>query len=385
MPERKCENWLDEFMKWTVPRSEAKEQLILWTGLFTIASVLRRRVILPKKLLGSWDVYPYLYIIFVAPPGKARKTTTANYAENLLRDLVDIRLADTAMTQEVLQKNMSEGGDSSISILSGEFANFIAPSKEKMYEFLTGVFDGKVEFSYGTIGRGRDVATKPCINLLAATTPQQIAEMPIAVIEGGFASRVIFVYETEVRHRKLFYKLDIDYYKKLRKNLREDLAHIAVDLEGDFKLADDETWEYIESWYKRTADDFPLDDYRTHGYFERKPAHALKLAMILRVAYSDDLTITIEDFKKGLKIIEATETKLPKVFHSVGRNPYTTVIDAMEAYIKEKGRVSKTTILRKFYQDAPSSVMLQDWLDGLVAMGKIKVELDKEKKIVYFV
>ena len=81
---RECENWLQTFQQWTMPRSEAPESFIFWTGLYTLAATVRRHIKVPKGLLGSWDAVPNLYILFIAPPGRARKSTTINYTESLL-------------------------------------------------------------------------------------------------------------------------------------------------------------------------------------------------------------------------------------------------------------------------------------------------------------
>jgi len=112
--ERKCKNWLLSFRDWTMPRSEAKETFIFWTGLFTLASAIRRKVYISKEILGSWEVAPYLYIFFVAPAGKARKTTTLSYVDDLLLDEMGIKKASAAMTQQVLMKRIADSPDASM-------------------------------------------------------------------------------------------------------------------------------------------------------------------------------------------------------------------------------------------------------------------------------
>ena len=122
---RKCDNWLLSFRDWSLPRSEAPESFHFWAGLFTIASVLKRRVYVSEELLGGWDCYPFMYIIFVAPPGVARKSTTARYAENLLSSVPLVNLAPTAITVEKLIKELERVKDSAISVFSSEFSSFI--------------------------------------------------------------------------------------------------------------------------------------------------------------------------------------------------------------------------------------------------------------------
>lgn len=380
---RKCKDWLETFMEWTVHRTEAHEHLLLWGGLFTLSSALRRRVVIPKSFLGSWEVYPYLYIIIVGPPGRPRKTTSMSFSNKLLRIVPGVQLANTSQTQQDLHEDIIKSADGSITIFSKEFSNFIAPSGPIMYDYLTGIFDGDVDLTYGTVGRGKRNAEKPCVNLLACTVPQFIAEMPISVIEGGFASRVIFIHVTDVRQRQFFYDslIDLQRLSVIETKLKADLAYIANNVKGEFKFDNDETKGKIEQWYRDTADNFPLSDPRTFGYFERKPAHVLKVTMLLRIAYSDELIITFDDFIRALKIVEQTEKDLTKVFHAVGKNPYVATMDQITEFVKSRKKVPRKELLSRFYPFAPPQ-QLSELLGALIAMDKIRVE-GEEMSIFY--
>jgi hypothetical protein len=187
--QRKCKNWLQEFGKWTLCRSEAPESFIVWTALFTLASALRRHVYIPRSLMGSYDIYPNLYIMFVAPPGRARKTTTTDYAETLIDDIDDITKSPELITKESLLSTLINAPDTAMCIRAPEFGEFMAKSGPDMYGFLTNMYDGKKKIQVSTLSRGHEFAEKPCINLLGATTPQWIAaNMPESVIGGGFAT-----------------------------------------------------------------------------------------------------------------------------------------------------------------------------------------------------
>lgn len=163
---------------------------------------------------------------------------------------------------------------------------------------------------------------------------------------------------------------------KLEAELAADLTHIAT-LKGEFKFDKNGTKNKIEEWYRSTADDFPLSDPRTHGYFERKPAHVLKVTMLNRIAYSDELLITYEDFESALKTVEATEKDLPKVFHAVGKNPYVSTMDQIVEFVVSKKGVPRKELLSRFYPHAPPQ-QLSEIIGALIAMGRIKVEGEEE-------
>ena len=376
--QRKCENWLKTFHDWSLVRSEAPESYHLWTGLFTLASCLKRRVGVTKKTLGTWEVYPTLFVIFIAPPGKARKSTTSTYSEDLLQFIEVVDRCPTALTKEKLLEKLSTSRDASLSIFSSEFSNFIMKSGPDMYDVLTLLFDANKQISVETLSRPMDFAEKPCVNLLACTTPGWVSEnMSENVIGGGFASRVIFVVEERVRRKKLIYRegeLDWEVLNKQRDDLVEDLRHIAINLEGEFKF-DKETEDAIEAWYQDAED--VVGNYRLQGYQERRPAHLIKLMMLVHVSYSDELVLNMTDFNTAILILEDMEKKLPKAFENIGKNPHATEMMRMLEYIERKGKVTRKELMSNFYQVA-DPLKLEQLIGGLMTMGKVAMFIDEE-------
>jgi len=381
---RECKHWLLSFRDWTLPRSEAPETFIFWTGLFTLASVIKRKVKVPRRYLGSWEAYPHLYLMFVAPPGQGRKTTTIDYADDLLGEVPNIQVAAHAMTQQVLMKRLADSSDSSISIRSKEFGTFYKPSGDMMIDFLTDLYDGKKHHSSDTIMRGLEFATNPCVNLLAATTPKWIVEnLSEVMVGGGFTSRVIFVYEEHVRRRQMFYEsLDLSALDKIRGRLIADLIHLSSNIEGEFQL-DDECKSFVEEWYRKTADKYLKEDYRLHGYYERKPAHALKIAMLMHLSYSDELILYKQDFESALTILAQIERSMIQVFKGVGKNPYTLDMDMMKEFVRDRGGSAKKTEILGRFQHAAEPEKLIALLDGLIMMGDFTIDGSDPRAIVY--
>ncbi len=380
---RACKHWLLSFRDWTLPRSEAPENFIFWTGLFALSSVIKRKVKVPKRYLGSWECYPHMYLMFVSPPAQGRKTTTIDYADDLLGEIPNIQVASHAMTQQVLMKRLADSSDSSISIRSKEFGTFYKPSGDLMIDFLTDLYDGKKSHSSDTLMRGVEFATNPCVNMLAATTPKWITEnLSEVMIGGGFTSRVVFLYEEKVRRRQMFYEsLDLKALDKIREKLVADLTHLSSNIEGEFFL-DDDCKTFIEQWYRKTADKYVKEDSRLHGYFERKPAHALKVAMLLHIAYSDELVLTKDDFEQALGILKQIELKMIQVFQGVGKNPYIIDMDAIKEFIAERTSARRSELQARFRHAAEPEKLLA-LLTGMVTMGELTIDGSDPRDIVY--
>lgn len=342
--------------------------------------------------MGSWEVVPNVFVIFLGPPG-SRKSTTLRYAKALLKNIPNLTRSPDMITKEAILEAIIKSPDCAMSVMSSEFSQFIVKSGTDMYGFLTDIYDGQTDLSSSTRMRGLELAEEPVMNLLAATTPVWVAaNMPEEVIGGGFSSRVIFIKADSVRRRQLFYthlnqEFGETYFDDLKKDLTADLAHIALNLHGEFTIEPD-AQEFAENWYRITAERDKNISHKLQGYVERRPAYVLKLAMILHVAYSDDLFICIEDIKEAISLLEQVEENLPETFQAVGKNPYTQDIRAIIAFVKAKGRAFERDIKREFRSAALPKV-LKELLDDLVLSKDLNVGMDfskpEDQRRYYFV
>lgn len=374
---RRCANWLDEFKRWSFPKGEAPESFITWSGIFTLASVIKRKVCIPKKgVLGSWEAYPNIYVAFIGPPA-IRKTTAMDYADELLANLPFVKEASNSMTQQVLAKRITEIDDCSISIRIDEMATFINPSSGSMIDFLVAIYDGRRKFSTDTLMRGTEFSENPCVNFMSATTPAWIANnLSEVMVGGGFTSRLITIYESELRTRQLFYReLNYKALDDIKANLIEDLTHIGLNLSGEFSFTE-EAEEFTADWYNNgLPKEQKGTDYRMAGYYGRKHVHLLKLAMLIHIAYSDELVIGLSDITTALKMLKSVEKNMSQVYQAVGKNLYTVDMDNILAFIQQRVKVSRRDLYGRFYHVA-SPQMLGELINGLISMEKVNMDKD---------
>jgi hypothetical protein len=333
---RRCANWFQTYREYILPRTDAPESYIFWSGIFTIASSLRRQVFVGKKNLGLWTCYPNMYLMFVGPPGM-RKTTAVDFgARELLTQMPSVFEGPDLFTKEAILEEMQNSGDGSIYLTVGEFSNiFSKAGKDRagMYEFLTDMFDMKNKFSARTKTSGNVFVDNPVLNFFSATTPGWITDnMPESVISGGFASRCVWVYEEQLRIKKSLFDDVVGDFAKLEKDLLVDLLRIS-NLQGEFEI-DPDTKKLMNDWTEEGHPLFLAKNEKLGGYLNRRFKHALTLAMIHSVASKDELLILPEDWTWAVNTLSTIEPNLEKIFKGVGKNPYTTEIDKIVAFVK---------------------------------------------------
>jgi len=362
-------------MEWVVPRTEARESFILYTGIFCIAAALRRQVSISKDYLGGWTCHPSMYILFVGPPGAPRKTSTMKFAKILLDRVQDLYGGGSILTQAALMQEMSEGSlDGSIYLTVGEFSDLVMKSKSDMYEFLTSAFDGAKEIRAKTIGRGEESVQNPCINLLAASTPRWLgANLTEEQIGGGFSSRILFLFEDSARRKKLFYDSEINQeeFNVMEELLLHDLKLIAK-LEGNFKFTT-VSKKLVTDWYSKH--DPSQATIHVRGYSERKATHLLKMMMICSASRSDDMTIGKEDFYQALKFLGIIEKKLPLVFAGIGKNIYKLdQEEILKMLLVADKRGMKTSILIKELLSVGTESQILELVSTLASAGLMSMK-----------
>jgi hypothetical protein len=377
--QRKCENWLASWMEWTMPRSQAPETTLFWSGLFTLTCALRRRVKLGEKYLGGWECYPSMFVIFVADAGVINKSTTIGFSEKLLSAIPQLKKCPQEITVPIVLQQLQESPDSSIYMMISEFGTVMEKAGDSMYTKLIDAFDNRKIMDEATISRGKNLVENPCVNLIAATTPDWIVDnMPPAILQGGFGSRVIWLYEKAPRRKKLLYHDEpaIGKNPELFQYLMEDLIYIAENISGEFEFDSRVTADFLESWFQKNSDPPEGSGKGIKGYYVRRPAYVIKLAMLLHISYSDTLILTQPDIEAAISLMHVVEEKVKNTFKSVGKNKYILTMEEMVSFIKENKRVSSAVLRRTFNADA-EPIKYNELISGLEAMDFIQSTMDK--------
>lgn len=392
---RQFSDWLSAYVEFT-ENSEAPELFHFWAGVSAIGSCLRRRVWL-DMLSFKWT--PNFYVIFVAPPGISTKSTTANIAEKMLRMVEGVKFGPQSTTWQALTVALEESREviehdsfpqgfqimSAISLSIAELGTFLKTKDGDLLDVLTDMWDGReTVWEHKTKTTGKTDIINPWLNIIGCTTPGWMRQnFPQYMIEGGFTSRVIFLWSDKKR-RLIPYPdevIDRVQYQGQMARLAADLNEMAK-LVGPFRLSPDAR-QWGKKWYEEHWSNRPraLISDRYGGYLARKQTHIHKLAMVLSVSRGNDLVVQMEDLERSERIMTSLESHMQKVFDSIGLNDTGRINVEILSYM----RVYKKMFFIDLFRALGNRIEKKDLeaaLQGLVQIGTLRMGA-AENKVIY--
>lgn len=385
---RRCGNWLHTLAKY-VEETESPRHFWSWAGIFVLSSVLERRVWLPY---GLHTIYPNIYLLMVAPPGRCRKSAPVSFAKKILQE-VECNVFVDSPTKRALTKYMAElarvcafrfirsdGVELSkpqcpIALVSKELSSFFAINLKEMVEVLTDLFDSHDEWEYQTSEKGKDKLYGICVGCYFATTPNWIARnLPEEAIGGGFTSRFVSIYGNE---KYKFVPIPPEPDAILYRAMVEDLAMLKR-LSGEFKWGTGSK-ELFAGWYSTIEQKVQgTFDERIRVFLEREHIIALKVAMALHMSYADDLVITVTDLQAAMALVEEVEAGIPFAFGSHGSAINAHAIDRVSEQLSIVKKMSFQELLRINYKNTTRPEM-REIVDTLKEMGLVESALAEKK------
>jgi len=306
--------------------NECSRNYHIWSALVVIAATTGRRV---SCRWGYFDIHPNLYVVLIGKQG-FRKSTAKDIARDMFAEACpEIPIGASVQSREDIVKFMAsdqclrmytdEHGSPieyrPITFFVNELKNFLSIDPGKMIEFMTDIYDRKF-FDASTIKHGLQKIINPCVNFLACETPVWIIEkLKSNIISGGFARRVIYVYET-IRGPKITFPNITDEAKAARERCISHLQKL-TSISGEFVWTDGAR-QFYDSWYQNIKS--PEDEVMA-GYYESKHVQLLKVAMCLALCEPVPKLLLTEDLLRlGLVFLDEIEINMPKLSVAAGRN-----------------------------------------------------------------
>lgn len=335
---RNYDNWLRAYMAYTAD-SESPDDFHFWTGVWTLAGALRRRVWIDMRKF-QWT--PNFYIVLVGPPGIITKSTSMRSGMRLLERLPDVHFGPPSITWQRLADALAAAVEhielkdldpitgekvflpmSCLSIPVSELGTFLKIDDGALVDVLTDLWDGQLtSWGHETKTSGQTKIKNPWLNIIGCTTPSWLrTNFPDHLIGGGLTSRIIFVYG-ERKRRLVAYPDEVipdREYREMEEKLTQDLMQVAA-LQGEYRLTPTAR-QWGKDWYEKhwvSARPLHMASDRYEGYLARKQTHIHKMSIVLAAARSNDLVIEREHLEEAEALLGSAEPHMMKVFESVG-------------------------------------------------------------------
>lgn len=394
---RELDDWLSAFVSYAI-HSETPVRPLWWSGVSAIAGALQRNVFIDQ---GRYKLYPNFYTVLVSAPGLMQKSTTINYAIDLLRGVEGVRFSPRKCTWEAFIKVMEDAhknddadGDSKpldldtkvyraspITVIASELSVFLDLKDEGMVSALIDLWDCPEVFDKVTKFSGSEFIERPCVNLFAGTTPSWIrSSFDRWSREGGLVSRCIFIYEDRKRKPLAF----------PRKHMPKDIGHLQQKLITDLIYINRLKGAYT---FTKEAEEYEEERYEKHyysiingdpnaalGFRDRKQAHIFKTAMVIAASKRDQLIITLDDIKEAETRIDEVEGDLSRVFSVLDDRPEIRPFQEVRAILKHE----QTLRLDKLISRLSSKYLVTELkmaVDTLIATGEVVRRQDSQNRI----
>lgn len=386
MKERKLASWLDGFEKYS-EKTDSPELFRRWSGLFTIAAALERKVWI---VTNKGRLFTTMYTLLVGPPG-AGKGVVLEFVQQLLGKLTDHHTAPSSMTRASIIDSLvaatrnfmlprASGVEhfNSLAVVSNEFGVFLPAYENDFMSVLTDMWDGK---KYGETRRTNKInieMTNPQLNILAGTTPSYLNNLlPEGAWDQGFMARTIPVYSGASAPGELFTTPDND--AGLWRVLIEDLKIIA-DLSGQMTF-EQSAADFVLRWHKySTSGGPPVPDHpKLAHYSTRRTSHLLKLCMLVAISKRNDLVILLEDAEEALSILAEVEEAIPDIFKAMRTGGDMTVIDETwhhlyKLFMKEQSPIVESRVLAFLAERTPAHNVIRI-LEIMEKTGMVRKEM----------
>ena len=368
---RKVPDFIKGFLEYS-SNHESSDTLRTWVAISCLAGTLHRKVWIDFDL---YKLFPNMYIFIVGQSGLVKKSTSMNIGVDLLRE-VGVKIMSDRVTPASLVREIKDAASftqfdgathkhSSVFSYASELKSTFGGSINSVSELLTDLYDCNPNDAnkpwIHKSGAGTTKVYGPCLNILAGTTPIWLKKMiPSSDMEGGFASRVIFVVEKPSGRFVAWPELD-DSQKELRKDLIETLKHINSRCVGRFRVHS-EARELFTAWYENHMKyDLPkVSDPKFSGYMGRKGDIMRKLAMIRSASLGDDLIIEREHLLWAGEQLESIEKGM---FDAMKSYSEEDLMHDIAEYLRSRGSAPLTEIVKVFSNKASDRAIADYCLD----------------------
>lgn len=359
--------------------NECPENYHIMSALTLASAVISRKVYIDW---GQSRVYLNLYSCLVGRQG-LRKST----AKDIARDILELHFPDIPQGADVSssqglatwlateectfsfidEKGIAQEYHPGIFLIN-ELKHFLGVNPQGMLEFLTDIYD-KPFFKSKYKNAGSDVFPRPYLVMIACETPSWIlSKLKIEMISGGFARRLIPVYEQ--KRRTNIPRPFITQEMQVAKTRCVDKLKSARPMVGPM-VWDKEAETFYDKYYLDLQKDIPTDPLM-EGFHSSQHTQILKIAALLTVIESQDLILRRDMLEISIELVERLKPGMEELYKGAGRNDLAQPTNTLIAYIESRGGI----ISEKEFRISAGRDMKPYEIEGVIA------NLQKTEQIV---
>jgi len=385
-------DWIEDFVK-CHSNSETPQRILRWVAISTIAGALRRKVWIQED---GYQWTSNFYVVLVAPPGIAKKSTSIDYGKRLLAQCDGINFGPNVATWQALIEELGEIHDiveieglkepletACMTVFSSEFGSLFDGDDRKAVDVLTDLWDGKEgDFRKSTKTSGKDTISNPWINIIGCTTPAWVRKnMPEELIGSGFVCRCVWLYADKRECRIAYPSRQPKIERRSLESLAFQLKDIAQ-LSGQFNLTD-EAYEWGTKWYDKYCDYIDTVAGTIEGDFaQRRQTHLHKVAMVVSASRGNAPLIQQSDLEHADRLLQSVEADAAYIFNLIGQSPQSRNVTDLIECVKRNGWMTKRELFRNHFLRKLSLKDYEATFQSAVASGYVKVAMSNNEVMV---
>lgn len=207
-----------------------------------------------------------------------------------------------------------------------EMSSLVKHKAKDVMDFMLKAYDCG-DYNYETKHHGKDKLRKVCLNFFAGTTPNTMQKsMSQDILDDGFSSRTIFVYEFSARKNQFGIFEHDEEQKEDRKQILKQI-HSLGKIFGRVEYTE-EAYAYLKYYFEEVLPDPTKgrvnDNIKLDSYYGRKNMHVPKMAMAVHFADKTDMLITLDEVEKAVEILNHLEHNMHYAL-AFGGNPIAPV------------------------------------------------------------
>lgn len=374
--------WLGEYMRFT-EGLEACSRFNFFAACCVLGAAINNTVWIQRGDEGLLPkLFPNIWVILLAPPGRGHKTSVINMACNVLMSACpDVRMLADKLTPEYLVKGLSTPKttqgmisigprDATGLIKAPELSVFFGRQQYNtgLISLITDLYDFREVWEGGTIARGGEKLYNVCISVMGGSTPVWLQNMlPQDAFTGGFMSRFVLVEMPPTYFKK-------DTFPKRPPELKWE--NLVKGLAAVRKINGEVIWGEgsIEEYEKVYEGTLPTGETQLDAYREREPEQILKLAILLAIS-EQRIEILGKDIVQAKTIIYALHKETNPRIERLTTHPRMHLIQEIQDLLKLRGPISENELLEGVYRSLSQGE--RQFYEALSVMKKTGVIIPK--------